>query len=197
MPTVLLTAFKPYGTWPENASWLAMVELTRQMPATPRITTRLYPVDFDAARDMLARDLEEDYDVALHMGQAPGSSGIALEAIGINVGGTTDQPPETLRPLSDDGPVAYRSQLPLARWASRLREAGIPASVSYHAGTYLCNATLYWSHHLVQQMNLKTKSGFIHLPLDATQTTGESRDLPSLPAATVARALRLVLEELV
>ena len=26
MPTVLLTAFEPYDRWPENASWLALVD---------------------------------------------------------------------------------------------------------------------------------------------------------------------------
>ena len=41
MPRVLVTAFGPYGGWQENASWLAIVELTRNLPSHPEITTRL------------------------------------------------------------------------------------------------------------------------------------------------------------
>jgi pyroglutamyl-peptidase len=45
MPRVLITAFGPYGCWEENASWLALVELTRDLPTGAEIVTRLYPVD--------------------------------------------------------------------------------------------------------------------------------------------------------
>ena len=50
MPRVLITAFGPYGKWAENASWLALVELTRHLPAQPEITTRRYPVDLEVVR---------------------------------------------------------------------------------------------------------------------------------------------------
>jgi pyroglutamyl-peptidase len=76
--------------------------------------------------------------------------------------------------------------LPLADWATKLRGAGIPAQVSYHAGTYLCNATLYYSHYLIERMKLTTRAAFLHLPLDvANAALGEN--LASLPAATCAR----------
>ena len=40
MPTLLLTAFEPYDGWPENSSWLTLVELTKNLPSAPRLTTR-------------------------------------------------------------------------------------------------------------------------------------------------------------
>ena len=43
MTRVLLTAFQPYEGWQTNASWLALVELTRDLPDQPMVTTRLYP----------------------------------------------------------------------------------------------------------------------------------------------------------
>ena len=67
--------------------------------------------------------------------RAPGR--IQLEAIGVNIGGSSSQSPDQFRPLVDDGPVAYRSELPLGEWSVKLRRAGIPAQVSYHAGTLL------------------------------------------------------------
>src|SRR5690606_36148150 len=96
----------------------------------------------------LASDLTPDVDVVLHLGQAPGKGRMALETIGLNVACEPLSRPEEATRLVDGAPTAYRSDLPLARWASGLRGEGIPADVSYHAGTYVCNAALYLTHHL-------------------------------------------------
>lgn len=196
MPSVLLTAFEPYDRWATNSSWLALVQLTHDLPTQPAITTRLYPVDFDRVKTRLSEDLKANYDFAIHLGQAPGSGRIQLESIGVNVGGSSTQLPEDFMPLTEDGPVAYRSELPLAVWAQKLRQTGIPAQVSYHAGTFLCNATLYLSHYLAEQQGMRTRSAFVHLPLDTSQILGERQDVPSLPAAMTASALRMILDEL-
>lgn len=192
--SILITAFEPYGTWQENSSWLCLLELTRTLSDLSAITTRRYPVDFDKMRERLARDLEANYDLVLHLGQAPGSAHIRLEAVGLNVGGTPDRSPEDFRTLAADGPVAYRSGLPLADWAALVRESGIPCQVSYHAGAYLCNATLYWTHYFAERRGLKTRATFIHLPLETSQIVSETRDLPSLPASMTAAAVRLLVE---
>lgn len=196
MKSVLITAFEPYDRWKTNSSWLSLVQLTHEMPREPAITTRLYPVDFAEVKRRLAEDLKANYDFALHLGQAPGSGRIQLEAIGINVGGSSSQTPDQYRPLADDGPVAYQSMLPLGEWSVALRRAGIPAQVSYHAGTYLCNATLYLSCYFAERLALSTQSAFIHLPLDCSQTAGLREDLASIPATISAVALRLILAEL-
>ncbi|HEY2827819.1 MAG TPA: pyroglutamyl-peptidase I [Pirellulales bacterium] len=197
MPRVLLTAFEPYDRWKANASWLALVHLTQNLPELPQITTRLYPVDFAVMQEQLAADLSGNYDYALHLGQAPGSSRIQLEAIGLNIGGSSSQSPDQYRPLTDLGPVAYRTALPVADWAVKLRRAGVPAQVSFHAGTYLCNATLYWSHFLAEQMALKTQIVFIHVPLDISQVVNEPHGTASLPSSISGQAVRLILGELV
>lgn len=196
MASVLITAFEPYDRWKANASWLALVLLTHDLPTEPAVTTRLYPVDFAAVKQRLADDLAAQYDYAIHLGQAPGSSHVRLEALGINIGGSSSQSPDQYRPLADDGPVAYRSPLPLGDWAVKLRRAGIPAQVSYHAGTYLCNATLYWTCYLAEHLSLSTQAVFIHLPLDVSQVVNEPQGTPSLPAGISAQAIRLILEEL-
>lgn len=195
MARVLITAFAPYDEWRENASWLALVRLTSELPDQPQITTRRYPVDFAAMRQMVARDLETPYDVVLHLGQAPGSAALHLETFGLNIAGMSNERPEEYRPLAADGPAAYRSGLPLAKWAKWLRTAGVPAQVSHHAGTYLCNATLYWSHHIIEQRGLPTKAGFIHIPLDVSQSVAHARELPSLATEVVVKGLQLILAE--
>lgn len=196
MASVLITAFEPYDRWTSNSSWLALVRLTQNLPAEPSITTRLYPVDFAAVKERLANDLRANHDFALHLGQAPGSTRLQLEAMAVNVGGSSWQSPDQFQPLVEGGPAAYRSPLPLAEWAVQLREAMVPAQLSYHAGTYLCNATLYFSCYLAERMELKTRAAFIHLPLDPTQTAQHAADMASLPVALSADGLRMILTDL-
>lgn len=196
MPRILITAFEPYGGWSENSSWLALIEFTKQLGSDSNVTTRLYPVDFDSVAQRLRKDLAADYDFALHLGQAPGAASVKLEAIGLNVGGRSEQRPEEFHRLVEDGPVAYQSALPLADWSNHLRADGIPTMVSYHAGSYLCNATLYLSHFFAETMNLKTQSAFIHLPLDYSQTLKQGKELPAMPSSLAGRALQLVVQQL-
>lgn len=196
MKRVLITAFKPYAEWSTNASWLALVELTKELPATVEITTRLYPVEFAQVQELLAKDLADNYDVAIHLGQAPGRAAVEIEAFALNAGLRAGSRAEEFAPLLAGGPAAYTSPWPIAELAARIRAAGIPAGVSHHAGVYLCNAILYWSCHLVATDRQRTRSGFIHLPLDSSQVLDRPQPIPSLPAAHAAQAVRIVLEAL-
>ncbi len=193
MKRILLTCFEPYDRWTENASWLTLVELTKEMPAAVQLTTRRYPVDFDRAKQLLQKDLQADFDLALHLGQAPGAAEIRLEAFGVNLGGAIHQMPEDYMPLVIDGPEAYRSDLPLAAWARGLREQGVPARVSYHAGTYLCNATLYLSLHYAREMRLRTRAAFVHLPLAPQQAVIDEEAWPTMTSSQCADALRWII----
>jgi len=195
---ILLTAFEPYGTWPSNSSWLTLVELTRDLPRDVQITTRLYPVDFAKVRDRLTQDLAQSHDVAIHLGQAPGDAAIRLETVGLNVRSPARDglPGQTYGPLVSDGPLAYASTLPMAELTERIRAAGIPAVVSQHAGTFVCNATLYMAHYLAERMALKTQIGFMHLPLDTSQAALDGGKTPCLPAALSAAAVCEVLAAL-
>ena len=196
MTTVLVTAFEPYDRWQENASWLALLDLTRELPARPRIVTRRYPVDFEKARARLLEDLSANYDYALHLGQAPGIGRIHLEAIGVNVGGHSQLTPDQFQPLAPEGPPAYQTKLPLAEWSRKIRDAGIPCQVSYNAGTYLCNALLYLTQHFSSLRGLKTQAAFIHVPLAPSQTLHERQDWPTMPSALCAEAIRMILAEI-
>lgn len=194
MPKVLLTAFEPYDRWPKNSSWLAMIALTRDFQ-DPNIdlVTRRYAVDLSEMSERLQQDLQADFDLAIHLGQSPGSSIIKLESVGLNV--RTDH-----SPLLENAPEAYRSPLPLPAMAASLIEEGIPCEVSHHAGTYLCNAALYLSQHYSRSFGFQTKSVFIHLPLAPeqiadgikTRRSGPMASMdPSLCAKAIAHAIRM------
>ena len=173
-----------------------MIELLREMPPTMHLTTRRYPVELDALKEKLKEDLSGDYDAIIQLGQAPGSAGIKLETFSINAAGCSKDDGLELPPLSDDGPAAFRTRMPVERFAERLRDASIPASVSYHAGTFLCNAVMYLTHEWIEQSDLNIPAGFIHLPLATEQVVQSKLDMPSLPKQTLAQAIQIVLEDL-
>ena len=196
MPRILLTAYEPYDDWQCNASHLVLEQLQASSAGQHEVTTRVYPVAFRTIHELIQGELTGGYDFAIHMGQAPGYSDVTLEAIGINVAVDRGQKAEEGVPLVSGGAAAYQSPLPLSAWAAGLRTAGIPARVSYHAGTFLCNAALYLSSYEAEQRRLKTKSVFLHLPLAAEQAEAHERGLPTLPAETMAGAVRWILRQL-
>ncbi|MBI1899893.1 MAG: pyroglutamyl-peptidase I [Planctomycetia bacterium] len=197
MKRILITAFEPFDRWQENSSQLCLEQLRSDLGAACDATFRVYPVHFALVRKRLAADLAIGFDVAVHLGQAGGRPEVCLEAFALNVGGEIGRPPETFRLIEPGGPDVYRTPLPLGRIARRVRAARLPVAVSYHAGTYLCNATYYWSQHLGRQLGLATRSLFVHLPFTPEQAAREKPACQGLSPTTTARAVRIVLESLI
>lgn len=203
MNRLLITAFGPFEPWQQNASWLALQALTSDLPSNCEITTRLYPVNFSEARARMASDLATPYDAVLHLGQSAGSTTVTLESYAINVRREPKDPRDLFECLEPNGPAGYQSKLPLAELASSIRDAGIPAKVSMHAGTFLCNAALYWSHYFAEVWDQPTRATFIHLPLDLSQVVNGSQiantkeEVASMPAELSAHAIRVLIENLV
>ena len=201
---LLLKAFEPYAHWTNNSSWMVLTELLKDLPPGKSLVTRRYPVDLIALQDRLAKDLSRDFDAILHLGQSPGASSIKLEAIAVNAAGCVDDRGDELDEIVPSGPVAYRSNMPLQRWAALLREQNIPTVISYHAGTFLCNATMYLSNHQLQHRLAKSTTsgsakcliGFVHLPLATEQVAQRGHSLASLPLNTLVRAVQLLLDDL-
>ncbi|OYP34052.1 pyroglutamyl-peptidase I [Rhodopirellula sp. MGV] len=189
MTRILLTAFEPYDRWKENASWLALVDFTSWYEGEHDITTRRYPVDYQKLKGLLREDIADDFDFAIHLGQAPGSTLILLEAVGLNLRNNGE-------PLLVDAPAAYRSNLDLIRGQERLTAAGIPSVVSHHAGTYLCNAALYLSLHYSHEMGRRTESVFVHLPLTPAQVASDGSNLASMSTPMQSAAIALLIDEL-
>ena len=190
MTRVLITAFEPYDRWTDNSSWAALMELTSWYDGEADVTTRRYPVDLAAMSTALRSDAAAGYDLALHLGQSPASPIVKLESVGLNV--RTDS-----SPLIADAAEAYRSPLPLGGLATTLCKRGIPAELSLHAGTYLCNAALYLSQHYAHTLATETRAAFIHLPLTPGQAARFPNErLPSMSSTLCAAAIAIAIEEL-
>lgn len=190
---LLLTAFEPYDIWKTNSSWEVLIELLKHRGSDPNIITRRYPVDLTSLQSRLDRDLSQGIDAVLHLGQAPGISQIHLESIAVNVAGMTTDPIGDYEELMSGGPVAYRTDFPLGTWRKRLYEEGIPSTISYHAGTYLCNAAMFLSHHWFARRGEKANIGFVHLPLIPEQIIDSGKALPCTPKSELVRAVETLI----
>jgi len=189
---ILVTAFEPYDTWTENSSWEALTEMLKLYGLPEGVTTRRYPVDLPLLKDRLYKDLEHGFDTVLHLGQSPGASAIHLEAIAVNVAGVHYNSGRLWGPLVEAAPIAYQSQLPLDRLRDELLSEKIPASITYHAGTYLCNAIFYLTQHWHSTKNRNCRVGFAHFPLMTDQVFEQRREMPSLTKLELARAVAIM-----
>lgn len=193
---ILLTAFDPYDHWQQNSSWQSLVELLRIRGTIPGVVTRRYPVELTSLRERLHADLIRGFDAVVHLGQSPGISQLNLEAIALNVAGMTSAMGDDFGELIPGAPTAFRTRFPLGSWATLLRQSGIPANVSFHAGTYLCNALLFMTQHwnLVHQVDCPV--AFVHLPLTNEQVLTSGRSMPSMPAELSAKGIGIILDRI-
>jgi len=193
---VLLTGFEPFGGASVNPSWTAALLAATEPPAGVRAEAVLLPCVFgDAITALRAAVRRTAPDLVLCVGQAGGRPDITLERIAVNLDDASipdnagRQPVD--EPVVPGGPAAYFSTLPLKACVAAVREAGLPASVSQTAGTFVCNHVFYGLMHLAATELPSLRGGFVHIPFSPAQVADQSR--PSLPESCSAEALRVIM----
>ena len=192
MKKLLITGFEPFGGEKINPSWEA-VKLLPETIGDFEVTKAEIPVVFEkAAETVIAKADELEPNAIICVGQAGGRSGITPEMVAINLRFASipdnegNQPKDI--PCVEGGENAYFSTLPVRKMVSAISDAGIPCSVSYSAGTYVCNDLIY--HVLHQYHGTGVKACFIHVPFISEQTN----DKPSMELETIAKALEIAIE---
>lgn len=194
MKTLLITGFDPFGGETVNPSWEA-VKLLPDVIGNYRLEKLQIPTVFGAAFDtVLAAGICQP-DVILCIGQTGGRSSITPEVIGINLreapiaDNIGNMPVNT--PIVPDGPAAYFATVPVRRMVETVSAAGLPCSLSFSAGAFVCNDVLYSLLH--HYHGTSTKAGFIHVPFLPEQANGSA---PSMPLEKIVRGLTLAVEAL-
>ena len=183
MSTILVTGFEPFATSSLNPSG----EIVKALIGDDLVSAIL-PVVFGQASAQLREliDLHKPTAV-LCLGQAEGRSMMTPERIAINlddariVDNAGNQP--LVQRIIADGPDGYFSTLPIEQMVTSMKAAGIPASISLSAGTFVCNYIFY-----VMQDYLKDSSiisGFMHVPLMDEQR----REYPTLPTMPIRQMI--------
>ncbi len=144
---VLITGFEPFGEKNTNASW----EAVRRLPVRDgdiEICPRLLPVEYGAAGKRLLAEVEElKPDVIICTGVAGGRDAITPERIALNwrSAATPDNTGRTTagETIDASGPDGIFTCLRAEEMARDLRSSGLPAAVSFTAGTFVCNDVFY------------------------------------------------------
>jgi len=164
---ILVTGFVPWGKHRVNPSG----ELASEVGG------HLLPVHFDRASRELRRLIRKHRPRAIvMMGLAPGRKRINLEVVALNL----EHHPKGWRRIRKSGPLALMSRLPVDRLLKGLRRARIPATVSFHAGTFVCNRVFY------EALTASgVPCGFVHVP-----------PFKAMPRPRQLRAIRTILRTL-
>lgn len=194
---VLITGFDPFGGESINPALEAVMALPNQIGDTEVIKLEI-PTVFGKSLAKIREAVEAHKpDVIISVGQAGGRFGITPERVAINVDDARIKDNEGNEPVdvavAADGPAAYFTNLPIKAMTQAMVKAGIPASVSNTAGTFVCNHVMYGILHMIHTEFPGVRGGFIHVPYVPSQVTAKPGQ-PSMSAADITKGLALCIE---
>lgn len=190
---LLLTAFDPFGGSSINPA-LEAVRLVADSVAGAEIVKLEVPTVFGKSVATVAAKMEEVRpDVVLCIGQAGGRYDLTPERVAINLDDARIQDNEGNQPIDvpifEDGAPAYFSNLPIKAMVAKIREAGLPASVSNTAGTFVCNHLMYGVLYHIAKNYPGIRGGFMHVPFVPSQTVNHPTPAPSMCERDIARGI--------
>jgi pyroglutamyl-peptidase len=193
MSKILVTGFEAFDKSTLNPS----AEIVKALKGDDLVTAIL-PVVFGQASAQLREliDLHKPSAV-LCLGLAVGRSEITPERIAINLENARIADNAGNQPLEQrimaDGPDGHFSTLPLEKMVASMKAAGIPASISLSAGTFVCNHIFYVLQDYLKDSSIK--SGFMHVPLMDEQRR-EYPNLPTMPIRQMVAGVEIALNVL-
>ena len=197
---ILLTAFEPFGGDTVNPAQVA-VRMVPNEVAGAQIVKIDVPVVVGKSIETVRRAMEKEQpDAVLCIGQAGGRIGMTPERVAINIDDARipdnegNQPID--RPIFADGAPAYFSSLPVKAMVAAIREAGVPASLSNTAGTYVCNHLMYGVLYYIAKFWPNMRGGFMHVPFLHEQVMNRP-NTPSLSTQDIVTGIRAALEAIV
>ena len=193
MKKLLITGFDPFGGESVNPSWEAVKRLP-DVIGDFALTKLEIPTKFSLAAQETLRVAEQLHpDVILSIGQAGGRDSITPEVVALNLreasiadhAGVLAQ----TEPVLEGAPAAYFATAPVRKMVAAVKDAGIPCKLSYSAGAFVCNDTLYTLLHRFE--GTSTQVGFVHVPFLPEQA---KEGVPSLPLEKIVEALTVAIE---
>ncbi|QEH67873.1 pyroglutamyl-peptidase I [Cellulosilyticum sp. ST5] len=194
---VLITGFDPFGGESINPALEAVMALPDKIDTIEVIKLEI-PTVFGKSLAKIKAAIElHQPDIVISVGQAGGRFGITPERIAINVDDARIKDNEGNEPVdvkvADHGPAAYFSNLPIKAMTQAMIKAGIPASVSNSAGTFVCNHVMYGVLHMIHTEFPTIRGGFIHVPYIPAQVTAKP-NMPSMSQADITKGLALCIQ---
>ena len=194
---VLVTGFEPFGGATINPALEAVTRLPRKIAGAEVVTAQIPVVFGEDAAAVEAAIVREQPDVVLCVGQAGGRSHITPEFVGINYANARIPDNAGNQPvgrLEEDGPDAYFATLPVFAMVDAARAAGVPAAVSYTAGTFCCNEVLYELLHTLATRHPGVRGGFVHVPYATEQAVSMGEGTASMSVDMMVKGLTAMIE---
>lgn len=197
---ILVTGFDPFGGEPINPAIESVKKLPDNIAGAEIIKLEIPTVRGKSLEKIEKAIQEHNPDIILSVGQAGGRFDITVERVGINMDDFRIPDNEGNQvidePVFSDGDNAYFVKLPVKAMVQNIQKNKIPASVSYTAGTFVCNHVLYGVLYLVEKKYKGKKSGFIHIPFLPEQVV-DKKNMPSMELNTIVTGLTAAIEAIV
>jgi pyroglutamyl-peptidase len=189
---VLVTGFEPFGMYPTNPSQIIAETLNGSTLNDTEIIGIVLPVNFTTSVDR-AREAIEVYhpDLVISLGLNAKAKVIEVEKIGVNIkrypkdDGSWSFPQR----IDKSGPFLRISSFKVNDIVGKIWAADIPATKSFFAGSYICNALFYGLLGYAKDQGINTSIGFIHVPLL------DSQDPEGMPLGTMVDAVKIAIQE--
>ena len=195
---ILITGFEPFGGESVNPAYEA-VKLLPDMAGDIQIVKMEIPTVFGEAGKVVETGiLQHQPDAVICVGQAGRRADIGVERVAINLAEASipdnagNQPMDVK--VQEDGDTAYFATIPVKAMVKNIKDHGIPASISYTAGTYVCNSVMYDLLYLIDRKYPSIRGGFIHVPYATEQGVGKPVGTATMELSTISKALLYALE---
>jgi pyroglutamyl-peptidase len=198
---ILLTGFDPFGGEKINPAFEA-VKLVQDRIADSDIIKLEIPTVIGKCDKLVAQMVREKKpDVVLSIGQAGGRFDISVERVAVNIIDARIPDNEGNQPFDQqirkDGENAYFATIPVKAIAERIKSKGLPASVSYTAGTYVCNYIMYCELYMAATEFPKLRCGFIHVPFSTSQAINKPTPVPTMSIENMTLAIEAAIETII
>jgi len=149
--SLLIYGFGPYRQFKENIT----EKIIRSLPAKKGVKKVVFPVRFHKGQLIQAIQRYKP-DVILGLGQCSRGRRLKIERRALNK--RRESKGERPRPIAPGGPRSLATSLSL--------NGAKQARVSYYAGDYVCNFSMYVILDFLKHHRLPIPFGFIHIPQD-------------------------------
>ena len=172
---ILFTGFDAFGGEKINPAGEAVKMMKNEIHGAEILKLEV-PTVFGKSGEVLKKAVEQYRpDAVVCVGQAGGRASITPEMIAVNI---------------------MDARIPDKDIEKNLNDNGIPSSVSYHAGTFVCNYLMYCLMNLIDTKYPNMRGGFVHVPYSTEQVQNRTTPVPSMQLSEITRGLEIIAETL-
>lgn len=203
--TILVTGFDTFG----NLSFNPTEVIVAQLAADPKqsfgeeLRCHVLPTAYDTAATAITNLIDETLpSLVLGLGVSRSRDKVCLERFALNLddaaiednAGCIRRGEEIVR----GGPTALQTNVDLSAVLTQLADVGVPAEISNHAGTFVCNHVYYRTLRRFENQRPQVRCLFVHVPLPiADRTISQASSKTQVSTADLLQATLCILGELV